>query len=360
MQDLKAREQLTQCSLVHALIEQNAEAHEPRERNSPNFLEFLLPRAVPADRCFHLCELDSLGESVGLIAWLRESESKFNRRIAVSLSSCDVKRLIDPRSDDSYGSADKKGAWIRFDFCEPTAVNGLRITSAQKYFPRFLDISSVGDDGSEHRLHSIRDADLNGAGKVVEVRFAETATKSLKIAQGGLNWKGKHHLVIGNFELLSADPRYSPFVFERLLKDHGRDVRRFVEVCSRDYDVGEIHKISTHTNVCTWPIAQSFVQIEIVGGIIVVSKYRLRRGRFLRTWSLRGSNDASLRLDEWTELDHRHEEMKGEFDDPGSFDAAGGPFRYFRLVQEGKNWTDTTSVSLHHIELFGLLISDST
>jgi hypothetical protein len=120
------------------------------------------------------------------------------------------------------------------------------------------------------------------------------------------------------------------------LTDGSWDDQLFLNIRSRAFDVDEIHKFSPGTNASAESRPQSFVQIEIVGEIIIVSKHWLRRGQFFHAPSLRDLNNASFGFDERTEIDHCHEEPKGQFDDPCSVDAADGTFHSFRLAQEAK------------------------
>jgi len=183
-------------------------------------------------------------------------------------------------------------------------------------------------------IHSVCKTDLKGAGKFVEVSFAEIATESRKIAQGAqgaqgaLNWSAS--------DRLSTDQIQSFPPVSSLFRDDSWDDQLFLKIRSRAFDVDAIHKISPGTNAAAEPRPQSFVQIEIIGEIIIVSKHWLRPGQFVQTSSLRDSNNASFGFDERTEIDHRHKEPKGQFDDPCSIDAADGAFHSFRLAQEAK------------------------
>jgi hypothetical protein len=102
-----------------------------------------------------------------------------------------------------------------------------------------------------------------------------------------------------------------------------------------------------------------WLQVEISGGKLVTSCYRLRhvQGWQLRSWSLWGSNDASLAREQWTMLDRRHQEHQGQYRDFDSFPAVGGPFQYFRLVCDGPKWNGLDNLVVKHFDLFGVLIS---
>jgi hypothetical protein len=90
----------------------------------------------------------------------------------------------------------------------------------------------------------------------------------------------------------------------------------------------------------------------------VATCYRLEHFKnYLRSWSLRGSNDLTLPLDQWTILDRRCEEHAGQLSDLSLFGCIGGVFRYFRFVMEGTGWDGTLRLFIKHIELYGSLIS---
>jgi hypothetical protein len=92
----------------------------------------------------------------------------------------------------------------------------------------------------------------------------------------------------------------------------------------------------------------------------VTSCYCLKRSADykFRSWSLRGSDEASRPLGEWMVLDSWSEVRKDDFPDFNSFSAVGGPFRSFRLVCDGPRWDGSLTLNLKHMDLYGVFISD--
>jgi hypothetical protein len=224
-------------------------------------------------------------------------------------------------------------------------------------FPRSFDICFGSRDGL---LKSIRDADLNGPEKQFEIEFRDISTTQLKIKQTGPNWQGEQFFNIGKIEFFSRDGPYSEGVFRTLFRDHRQDIRKFVEVRARDFDLEEVHKPGNRTNVCTDNEENEWIQMEIVGGSFAARCYRLKRSATykLRSWSLRGSNDASRALGEWSLLGSWSETREGEFGTFHTFLVVGGPFRYFRLVCNGPRWDGGFNLLFVHIDLYGVFISD--
>jgi hypothetical protein len=151
--------------------------------------------------------------------------------------------------------------------------------------------------------------------------------------------------------------KFKSGVFKRLFSEHRNDIRQFVCLTARDYDLSDVHSISPRRNVCTLPGDREWVEIDFVDRRLFLNSYRLQRGYIfaLRTWSLFGSNDGRQRLEEWTKLDSRNESREGEFEEFQLYECFGGPFRYFRLVNEGPRWDANKSLVLWHLDLFGVL-----
>jgi hypothetical protein len=76
-------------------------------------------------------------------------------------------------------------------------------------------------------------------------------TKRLKIKQTGPNWQGEQIISVGRIDFFSQDGKYSEGVFRTLFRDHRHDIRKFVEVRAQDFDLEEIHKPDSPTNVAT-------------------------------------------------------------------------------------------------------------
>jgi hypothetical protein len=303
--------------------------------------------------------MESLERSRGLIGLLRSRETPFNRQIVVSKSSRDLVQFVDPDSSDWYGSFSSGEAWLEFRFASPIEINGVRLRRCALSPPSSFD---VVDADSEATLQSVTDADFESHGGECVVRFPPICTSALKIRQTGPNREGQQYLNIGKIEFTSPDRAYSSGVFRTIFNAHRADVRRYIEVGARDGDRGrgQLHLITPRTRTWTFKGKQSWVQVEVVGGQFVVGQYRLNRhtGERMRSWTLRGSSSSAVPFSEWTVLDRREEPVSGAFGDLAAFDAGGGPFRCFRLVQEGPTWNGKTRLSIYHLEFFGCFIPD--
>jgi hypothetical protein len=231
------------------------------------------------------------------------------------------------------------------------------ITTADCGFPRSFEIW-YGCDNKV--VKSIQDADLNGQGKEIVIKFDEIVTDRLIIKQTSQNWQGRQHFRIGKIEFLSPELAYSSGVFQTLFKKHRTHIHQFVEVQARGCDLAELHKPDNQTFIRTSDAREEWVQVEIVGRKLAPSCYRLKRLSSYRllSWSLRASNDETP-IKKWTILDRRTEGEEGEHQDFAVFLAAGPPFRYFRLVCEGRNGGNTLHLVLQHMDLFGVLMLDS-
>jgi hypothetical protein len=160
-------------------------------------------------------------------------------------------------------------------------------------------------------------------------------------------------------ELFSDSGEYSSGVFRKLFEHHRTEIRKFVRVTVRDFDPGYVQSMSDKTNVWTWAGTREWIEVDFLDRQFVASAYRLGRHRdiLLRSWSLLGSHDRTIQLNEWAVIDSRSEETPGELGNSTCFDCSGGAYRYFRLVSEGLDWRNHTWLILNHFELFGLLIA---
>jgi hypothetical protein len=118
-------------------------------------------------------------------------------------------------------------------------------------FPCSFDICF---DSYDTPLASVGDADLNGPGKQLDIKFRQIRTSQLKIKQTGANWEGSRFFNVGKIEFLSPDATYSGGVFRTLFGEHRQDIRKFVEVRAEDFDFEEVDKPDNRMNVATWGI----------------------------------------------------------------------------------------------------------
>jgi hypothetical protein len=311
---------------------------------------------------------ESLDGGYGVIGYLKMAEEQarrtrqpgeqFIRRVILSQSSCDLFNCVNPLRDDVYGSSSSASAWLEFRFWKDIRVCGMRITAADCWFARSFEIYSGCDDTI---VKSIQDAELNGQRKELVIEFDEVVTNQFKIQQTGENWQRHQHFRIGKIEFLSPDPAYSNGVFGTLFKKHRTAIHQFIEVRARDCDLAGFHEPDNATIIRTSDGIEEWIQVEIVGGKLAPSCYRLRRWSHYRllSWSLKASNNETLPMEKWAIVDRRTEGQQDEHKDFEVFPVASGPFRYFRLVCEGPNGDNTSHLVLQHMDLFGVLMLDS-
>jgi hypothetical protein len=292
----------------------------------------------------------------GVIGFLRRQSSQFEPRCILSQSSRDLYSIIDPESRDSYASSDSGSAWVLVEFREPVEICEIEIRSGSKYFPRSFDFVCTGTDGKVVRTQ-VRDANLNCADKRERFEIRRVVAQSVKIEQKGANWKGSQYLCFKSLEFFAPSGKFRSGVFGSLLKDHRDDVSRFVCLTARDFDMSDVHSVTSRKSVCTWGGGSYWVEIDLLDHRLLMTSYRLKRGRqsTLKTWSILGSNDRTLALEEWTKVDSRSESVEGEFELLHVFECFGCPFRYYRIVNEGPRWDENPKLTFLHIDFFGLL-----
>jgi hypothetical protein len=292
----------------------------------------------------------------GAIAVLRNRSSQFAPKCILRQSSADLFNLLDPESADSKGTSDSGHAWILIEFADPVAISEIQMQTGSAKFPRSFDLVVTGSDGKSERKE-IRNADLNGERKTARFELGQSLVRSVKIEQKGPNYQGSQYLSFKALEFFSNSGKYKSGLFRSLFLEHRDEIREFVCVTARDFDLSDVHSISPRTNVCTFAGTREWVEIDFLDHQLCVDSYRLKRGFnfVIRSWSLLGSNDRTVELEKWTILDSRSESSPGEFEQFHLFSGFGGPFRYYRLVNDGPRWDGRTSLNFRHIDLFGIL-----
>jgi hypothetical protein len=292
----------------------------------------------------------------GAVGFLRRQSSQFAPLCILRLSCRDLYNLIDPESSDSYGTAGSGEGWILAEFREAVDISEIEIQSGPFYFPRCFDVIVTSSDGKIVRKE-IRDANLNGEDKRARFEIGEKSVRSLKIEQKGPSWEGRPCLFFKSLELFSKTGKFESGVFKTLFSEHRNEIRQFVCLTARDYDLSDVHSLSPRTKVCTGVGDRQWLEIDFVDRQLFLNSYRLKRHTnwLLRSWSLFGTNDGRQGLEEWTKLDSRNESREGEFEIFQVYECFGGPFRYFRLVQEGPDWDGDEALTFLHLDLFGVL-----
>ena len=300
-----------------------------------------------------------------VLSWLRERELNEKRKLfVVRQSSGDLYNWLDPDNDsDQFGSGSTENAWIKIEFPTLIRVNRLKVTSNYSHegFPKtFVVILSDGsENGEEHTIPFDDKDNLNGPGLSVEKKFEDFSAKVVRIESRGPNWSGDNYLRLGGFELFSPEEKYRDGVFRSIFTNHRDNFYDFFDVRARDFDGSEIHKRDTKKNVWSWGWSDhEWLEIGLVCGKVAIFGYRIRkREDFLRSWSLRGSNDRNLPLEEWTVI-HRHCEEEKTSEELHFECFSGKPFQFFRIVQEGNRWNGGRCLNFKYLDFDGIFVPD--
>ena len=296
-----------------------------------------------------------------LIGWLRDREAQLHQKqVVVRLSSRDPYGWLNPDSSDEYCSFDTPGAWIEIEFKEAVFVRGVRVTSGECEFPKTFDVKLSDGPGCrvKETCSFVNERGLNGENLSVEETFRPVWVRFVRIESCGPNWEGNQCLNLGGFELLGQYRSYRDGVFRGIFSWGEDDAWRSFDVRARDIDGSKIHIRDTQANICTFDGDQEWLEVEIVRGSLLVSGYELRKPETrMRVWSLWGSNDRSLDLDEW-DLIHRNREQD-QTDEVQQFQCSWPtPFRYLRLVNEGPDWDGDKRINLYYFDVSGTFIPD--
>ena len=305
-----------------------------------------------------------ISERNSVISWLRERELKEKRKlVVVRQSNRDRYTFLDPDSDDTYGSSSEPNAWVEIEFSFPIPINGFKVASTSQgtSFLRTFDVtfSDGGQNGEERKVSFVDETRLNGPGFFVEKRFDVFLAKLIRIESQGQNWSARDYFNLGGFELFSPDEQYQGGVFKSIFAKNRENVYEIFDVRARDFDGSEIHKRDTMTRVSTWGLKNNeWVEVGFVRGKVMVAGYRIRKHKdLLRCWSLRGSNNRNAPLEEWTVI-HKHCEEE-KTDKELQFECSSvTPFKFFRIVQEGKRWGGSTRIVFNYFDVDGVFIPD--
>ena len=301
-----------------------------------------------------------VGERQNVIAWLRGMEKAFDRLVVVRMISGNAYSIVDPSSDDGYGSSKIEGAWIDITFNVPLMVNGVQITSWTGWFPRTFDVVLVDAEDKVTTVSFKDETGLKGKKMSLKRMFSDVRVKSLRLEQKGPNWGEKNFFNIFGFELFSPDERYKDGVFRSLVTKNLDIPRKIFEVSARDFDGRYIHIPNPEKSMCSYGNRDhAWIEVELVRGKLAPTSYRLQKQKdTLKSWTLRGSNDRSLALDEWETL-HRHCE-EAKTDKLMHFELLNSvtPFKYFRVVQEAPDWEGASKLRMRYLDFDGIFYPD--
>lgn len=297
----------------------------------------------------------------GIFAYLRAIELNiFQPRLICTQSSADLYSIIDPQSENYYGSPDKGDCWIQFDFKKPIIVTGFQLQSCRSCFVKSYRIVSINDDLSPVILYSTEaETGLNGQMQMVTHQIKERCVKVLRFEQTGKSWSDKNFIGIKHLDFMTDQTKN---IFADMIKEANEDPHRIpVQVTAKYFDFSTFHTLNPSSYICTFdsPVP-SWFQVEIATGKVSIEGYRLFRHESLtiKSWFIVGSNDTTIPVEGWTKIHHVSETSKGPLRNIYTCDPSA-PFKYIRLLMDGEGWNDRHYLSFYHFEIFGTLFTDS-
>ena len=153
----------------------------------------------------------------GILSELKKREkSPYDHFFIASQSSRYVYDIIDPfNTNKIFGTTNKNNNFfIDFSLKNPVTINGIKISSSFKRFPKSFDIEVNGKV-----VATVKDAfELNGENKDMIINFSPILASNVRFKQTGTNWdENNYYLYIKRIELLSPDSQYPQGVVETLI-----------------------------------------------------------------------------------------------------------------------------------------------
>lgn len=290
----------------------------------------------------------------GILSILKSNEkSKFRDRLFIASSSkMDIYNLIDPNTKDYFDTADI-GDFIEFELEHQIPISGLQIYSESTNYPQSFDIEIDG-----RTVSSIKGTkELNGPGKVMNVKFEVCQGKKVRFKQTGPSLdKGRNFLFFKRFELLSPD--FPDGVFSSFIKSSKDPHRCPVYLSASLFDFNSFTSLSPRYNISI-PGKDQFFQIELTRGVAVLTGCRIKRWdrNLLRHYKIVCSDDSRKPLDLWTTLLEVDEKSKDEHKilDTYMFQYPSPPAKFLRIIY-GLTWNDNYYFNIYHFDLFGVYI----
>ena len=212
--------------------------------------------------------------SPGILQRLKNNEkSPFDHLFIPSQSSNDIYNVIDPNTNDRFCILDI-GDFIEIELKESIIITGIKIFSSTINFPKSFDIE-IGNK----KVSSIKEAkELNGENQEMTINISSIRCNKIRIINRGQNWdKGSNYAYFKRIELLSNESKYSRGVFSTLVsQSENHDPHKCpVLISASDFDFNTFHSIDSPNNICTFPNANSWFQIEFPKGKAIISGFRL-------------------------------------------------------------------------------------
>ena len=302
-----------------------------------------------------------LGAVKGIVAYLStKSESPFDRKVALSQSSCDIYELINPDSSDKYVTAEEHCEnYIQFEFKEEMRMQGIRLTSSDCCFLkswRLVAINEDDEDDIQVIYETTEEKSLNEKDGEVVLTFDPVTGRIFRIEQTGTNWEGGNSFSLRNVEFKEKRSRYHAGVFRAMLEECDGDPHQAdVLITSNNNDHSDFYLRRNKTVIRTFAKpSPSWIQIEFIDAVFHIEGYRMRcPNPEHRKWVLKATDDISKDMSKWTVIEP--DEDESEIDAKSTFHIvkciSKKPYQYFRLIlDEPRN----DGLEILHFDLFGL------
>lgn len=253
---------------------------------------------------------------------------------------------------DSFSSAQFGNFFIEFEFEEPVEMNGIKIFSATRSFPKSFNIDIEG-----RTIKTIKEAnELNGKFKEMTIKFNSIQSKKIRFVQTGPNWdENSNYLHIQKIEILSNDPKYSKGIFSSLIElSENHDPHKCaVKITASYFDLSDFYSLDAKSSVWTYSYGNSWFQIELTNGLAILNGFRIKKVE-MKSFKIICTNNEKEPIESWTELININEKEKNENNFIiYKFSRPSPPIRFIRLIQTGPDLNDNLSLFLYHIDFFG-------
>lgn len=293
----------------------------------------------------------------GILEQLRRREtSKFRHRLVIaSVSTMDIYNLIDPNTQDYFGTSNLGDSFIEFELERPITMSKLDVYSANRYFPQSFDVEV--DDRIVASIKGTKK--LNGPNRVMNVIFKPCRGQKIRIKQTGPNLdEGDNFLIFKRFEIQSPDPEFASGVFATLINaSESRDPHKCpVFISASRFDFNAFTSLDAPYNICV-PDENSWFQVELPYGFAFLTGCRIKRGdqNRLRSFRIICSDNCQKPLISWTTLLDVSEKTKDEHKllDTYMFQSRSPPAKFVRIILTGPHWDNEWFLIFFHFDLFG-------
>lgn len=289
----------------------------------------------------------------GILYYLnKKQENKFDRLFIASQGSRDIYCLIDQKSDENFNTANQKVNFIQFEFKNEIQINGIKICSANNFFPRSFDILI-----NDSTVKQIRNAnELNGKNKEMTINFDENNAKSVRLLFIDKNWNNDNFTVeLKRVEFLSPNQEYSQGVFAKLVDEcENKDPHRCdVLLSASEFDFNSFFLVDSKRRLLTFKTKAEF-QIEMTKGTVIIHAIRMRNNK-IKSFKIVASDNKNKKIEKWFELINvREKPMK---DDKKSelfiLNQPSPPVRFVRVIQTEPTWDGDKRLIIYHFDIFG-------